>query len=133
MATKRVIRFTRDGKDWNANGSKAKDHKSDFPEATGPYDIHLEVGVPTGTFQFPDENPIFMKKMKNDKDDECPTSFEGGDIFSYTVQDTTLILHNKNDEEKPTSYRYQLNVWDKRAEEWVNIDPILTNGGRGGR
>jgi hypothetical protein len=125
------INFARSGGEWTVGGKPAKDYKSDFPEKTGPYDIEMSVGTPTGLYEFT-EDPIWIRKIADDSDQECPTSFECGDIFSYELKGKSmLILHNKNDEESATQYRYQLNVWDKHNKEYVNIDPVLTNGGRG--
>lgn len=130
MVTKRVIKFTRGGGNWDANGSNAKSHKSDFPTDSGEYDISLEVGTPTGRYQFT-EDPIWIKEISDPDDGSCPTSFGCRDVFSYKMDGLTrLILHNKNDEKSPTDYRYQLNVWDDHDKEHVSIDPIMSNGGR---
>lgn len=125
------INFVRSGDEWKVDGKPAKDHKSDFPEKTGPYDIEMSVGTPTGVYEFT-QDPIWIKVIEDESDQDCPGSFCCGDVFSYEMKGKSkLVLHNKNDEQDPTKYRYQLNVWDKHNEEYVNIDPVLTNGGRG--
>lgn len=131
MVTKRIVKFTRGGGDWEANGSRAKTYKSEFERDSGEYDVHFEVGTPTGRYEFT-KDPIWIKEIKNSSDEDCPTSFGCRNVFSCTQEsDFVLVLHNKNNEKNPTDYRYQLNVWDRHAEEYVTIDPILSNGGRG--
>jgi hypothetical protein len=131
MTKKIKIAFVRNNGEWEVDGKPAKNHKSDCPKGDGPFDIEFSVGTPTGLYQFT-EDPIWIRRIEDESDEQCPSSFAYPEIFSYEMKGLRiLVLHNENSEETPTNYRYQLNVWDTHKKEYVNIDPVLTNGGRG--